>query len=513
MGIDRKGQRCCDHCGRLMAKAVRIHLGAEYCRGCYQTQFVKVACSRCAQTMRGHRLSVEPICSMCERSERTCLRCRRLTPRASKLVEGKPVCPSCAVYFRPELSCEGCGEKSRRIFSSLIDKGAGLDCGDSNAEGSRRLMLCQSCSIRSTHTTCSACRRHRRHVADTLDGKPLCPACAAKPTTHNCPACGELIAGTGLGRCLPCSLRTSASRKALVLRAGLERPWCHDLWDGFAGELIGSKRHLHKASKILAASLPYFQIVECAFEARSSITSEALHASIASPVHRRHLLAYRFFLDALGVQDAKKARDRFNETRRLEEILVRAQNSAYASLLADFVEALRVKGTASRTIRLYAGVAQTFCARSGTTADRAWKPQSILEFLQHTPGAANSLSAFVGFCRRYKGWSVVMPNKQTLGEQVGLGQHAVVRLKKALASVEGRTAESLKLLEVVRVMSAATGLPARALLSANIGAREHSGGIIVLSDEAQIAPGHPLYPYAWQWLRLIGSRFEAAALN
>jgi hypothetical protein len=511
MGIDRKGQRCCDRCGRLMDKAVRIHLGAEYCRACYQTQFVKVACSRCAQSMRGHRLSLEPVCSTCERSERTCLRCRRLTPRASKLVEGKPVCPSCAVYFRPELLCDGCGEKSRRVFSSLIDTAAKLECDDSNGENRKRVMLCQSCSIRSTHATCSVCRRHRRHVADTLGGKPLCAACAAAPTTHNCPACGELIAGTGQGRCLPCTLRASASRKALVLRAGLEHSWCQDLWDEFARRLIGSRQHLHKASKILAASLPYFQVVDGIFEERSEITADALHELIASPVHRRHLLAYRFFLVALGVRNANEVRDQFNEARRLEAILVRAQGRAYAPLLENFVDALRAKGVASRTIRLYTGVAQNFCERSCATAESAWAPQAILEFLQHTPGAASSLSAFVGFCRRYKGWSVRIPDKQTLQMQVGFGQHAVARLKKALSSVEGRSVESLKLMEVVRVMSAATGLASRALLSASIDASEHSGGTIVLSEEAQIAPGHPLYPYARQWLRLIGSRFEVSS--
>ncbi len=459
--------------------------------------------------MRAHRLAVTPICASCERTERTCLRCGRLTPHASKLIDGKPVCPSCAVHFRPELSCEGCGRKSRQIFSALMEQANALDVEDNTTGKSKRAMLCRSCKTRDSHATCSLCRRHRRIAATSLDRKPLCISCAdEKPATHNCPTCGELIAGTGLGKCLSCSLISSAFRRAHILSAGLERPWCRELWEEFAKQLIGSKRHLPKASKVLAASLPYFQAIELAFVESSALTSDALHTEIASPMHRQNLLAYRFLLETVGVQGAKEAREQSNEIRRLNAVMLRVHGKTYASLLEDFVDSLRAKGSATRTIRLYAGAAQTFCERIGAGAETAWRSDAILAFLKHTPGTANSLSAFVGFCRRNKGWDVSMPSKQARREQVGVGQHVVDRLQKALNATKGHRVNDLKLLEVVRVLSAATGLSSRKLLGASIVDTGLADESIMLSVDTKVAPGHPLYPYARQWHLLLKSRLS-----
>lgn len=507
MGTDRKGQRYCDNCGRSFDKAVRVHLGAEYCRSCYTTQFVRAVCTRCGQTMRAHRHTATPVCAPCERAVRTCLRCGRLTPLASKLVDGRPVCPSCAVYFRPELSCEKCGRKSRDVFSSLIRQeisGADEGC---EQEASKPLRLCRSCHNQNTHATCSVCRRYRPVAAHSLERKPLCRACAGdEPATHHCPGCGELTAGSGDGLCLPCSLKSSATRRAHVLGAGLERAWCREIWDAFATQLIGSSGHLHKASKVLTKSLPYFQAIERACEEQSNLSISALHAEIASPVHRKNLLAYRFILETLGSQGAKEARDHSNEIRRLNAILLRACGTTYAPLLEEFVAELRAKGTADRTVRLYAGVAQTFCERIGASSEAAWGPDAILAFLGHTPGAASSLSAFVGFCRRAKNWEVSMPRKQVRREQVGVGQHAVDRLHKALETTKGRRVEDLKLLEVVRVISAATGLSSRELVGAGIVNNDSAEDDITLSADTKVAPGHPLYPYARQWRLLLKSR-------
>lgn len=207
---------------------------------------------------------------------------------------------------------------------------------------------------------------------------------------------------------------------------------------------------------------------------------------------------------ALGPEGAREARDQSNEERRLQAVLERAKGRPYAQLLHDFVDAMRTKGSADRTLRLYAGVAQTFCERAGVDSRSGWGADAVLTFLKHTPGAAASLSPFVGFCRRNRGWEVSMPTKRVRREEVGLGQHAVDRLRRALDSARGRPVDDLKLLEVVRVIAAATGLSHGRLLSVRIpGTTSIDNGSILLAVDAQIEPGHPLHPYAVRWRRLI----------
>lgn len=266
--------------------------------------------------------------------------------------------------------------------------------------------------------------------------------------------------------------------------------------------------------------MPYFQAIELAINDRDKLDSNSLHAAISSPVHRRHLLAYRFLIKTLGEQGAIAAREESNEARRLEAILVRAEGKAYAQLLKDFVDAQRVKGTANRTIRLYAGVAQSFCERADASSDAGWRQGAVLVFLKHTPGAASSLSAFVGFCRRHKGWDVSMPSKQVQRELAGVGQHAEDRLRKALTATLDRPVGDLKLFEVARVIAAATGLSLRNLIGATTVGPEGGDGSIFLAVDAQIVPGHPLHPYAVRWRALLDLRqamaqgvVEAAAPN
>lgn len=231
-----------------------------------------------------------------------------------------------------------------------------------------------------------------------------------------------------------------------------------------------------------------------------------LHSAIDSPVHRQHLLAYRFLVQRIGDDAAQAARDLGNEARRLRVVLDRASGKPYELLLNEFVEALLAKGTAARTLRLYTGVAQTFCERIGADSRSGWEKGAVLVFLQHTPGVAASLSPFVGFCRRQKGWDVSIPSKQVRREMLGAGQHAADRLRKALDLVKGRSVSDLKLLEVVRVISAATGLSSRSLVSAHVAIKEGTGASIRLDADAEIAPGHPLHPYADHWRHLLSLR-------
>lgn len=465
--------------------------------------------------MRAHRHAVAGgMCGACERAERVCLRCGRLTPHAAKLVDGKAVCSGCVGHFNAELKCSICGRMSRRMFSSLLLQQGSESPGherDGDALGCAAaetpMPICQPCRNKATHATCASCRKHRRVARTDADGKPLCRSCAApQPTFHACPSCGEQIAGNGSARCMPCVLLASALLRARVLRAGLEREWCRALWDGFVERLTRSPNPVSKASKRLSASLEYFQLIDNAFERREELTGVSLHQVVSSPMHRRHLLAYRFLLDELGTEGAAEARAESSEVRRLHDVLARAKDRAYESLLKAYIDALRASGAADRTVRMYAGVAQAFCERVAVTPQKVWKPGAVVEFLTHTPGAANSLSRFVTHCRTQLAWDVAMPSKASRGDAKATVTRSVDRVRRALDAVGDRPVDELKLLEVIRVISAATGLPMKQLAAAQISGVPANDARVVLGEDAHIGPGHLLHPYALRWQRLIASR-------
>jgi hypothetical protein len=305
---------------------------------------------------------------------------------------------------------------------------------------------------------------------------------------------------------MPCVLRTAALRRARVLCAGLENEWCRELWNGFVDRLTGPASALSRASKRLSASLEYFQAIDAAFKRREELTSTTLHDALPSPMHRRHLLAYRFLLDELGADGAHQAREQSNEERRLVAVIARAKGRGHESLLMGYIDALQTQGVADRTVRLYASVAHAFCERTAASAQRPWKPAAIQEFLMHTPGAANSLSRFVTHCRTTLGWDVAMPPKAAGSMAKARADRSLDRMRRALASVRDREVDELKLLDVVRVISAATGLPMKQLAAAKTALPPVDGGRVVLGEDACIEPGHLLHPYALRWQRLIASR-------
>jgi hypothetical protein len=255
------------------------------------------------------------------------------------------------------------------------------------------------------------------------------------------------------------------------------------------------------------ASFDYFLLLEKTFQSEKEITSISLHREVASPVHRRHLLAYRFLLDVLGIEKGGNARDHAKEERRLSKVFSRAKGTRYLQILENFVEEIRSQGLAIHTLRLYAAVAQTFCERVGLDASAAWAAEAIEEFLTHSPGSASSLSRFVRYCRERYGWEVCMPAKRSLSVHVMAEKRTRERLRRAIDATDGRQIETLKLTDVARIIAAATGLPLSRLMRApsDDGLLPNFDGVR-LDDDARIYPGHPLHPYAVQWQRLLSTR-------
>ncbi|WP_156924439.1 hypothetical protein [Derxia gummosa] len=289
------------------------------------------------------------------------------------------------------------------------------------------------------------------------------------------------------------------------MAASIEHLWCRELWNDFAHQLIESPGRVNKAAKVLMASIDYFQSLEKLYEDRSLLTTASFHERVSSLEHRRHLLAYRFLLSRLGACGVDNEREKSNEKRRLHAVFARARGRPYAPLLEGYVNALRAGHVSERTIRLYAAVTQKFCESAAVDTTVPCSSGAIAQYLAHSPGSASSLSRFICYCRDVLGWQISMPSKATLAFNDVTAQRSLIGLRNALEAVAGRSVGDLRLVEVVRIISVATGLSKKYLLrSGAVDPLEK--GVVLISKVARIESGHLLYPYAVRWRELIAKR-------
>lgn len=291
----------------------------------------------------------------------------------------------------------------------------------------------------------------------------------------------------------------------MLLAAALEQAWCREFWMGFCQDLLKEEGRVGKAPRILDRALTYFELIDQSFDGIESLSVASLHEAIASAQHRRHLLAYRYVLSRVEGGDVGDARQAAAEDRRLEAILARANGKDYEQILVRYVATLQGERLRPNTVRLYAGVAQAFCERAHVSSSRPFGQAAIHAFLQYTPGAANSLSRFATYCRKTLGWDITMPNKAQLGQGSAQAARSVERLRRVLATMGAKPAEELRLIEVARVIAAATGVTMRSLTSARAASVQADGSIAV-GEAARIEPGHRLYPFARRWQELIETR-------
>lgn len=490
MSVDPKFGRYCDGCGRAIVNAVRIHRGKDYCRSCYQSNFVRAPCAVCQRSMRHHRHSTgEQVCDVCVRSTRTCLRCGRLTPIAGKLVGQSAVCNACAPYFRERRPCTSCG-----CLSSRLSRPAGL-----------KNPICEPCRRRITHASCATCRRYRVVARWTDDDRPKCKDCAPEQqVTHPCPVCGAVVLGGGARRCRGCTNRTAISQHATLVAAGLEGEWSRILWGVFVAEQLSADPDNPRLKQKIEHSAEFFEQLDQRFEALSAVTTESMTGCFDSRFLRKHLLASRFVTEQLDLQDFAACRNSEAERRRYADILARAKNEKYGTLLAAYAEHLAEKRVAMRTARLYLRAAEAFCAHADVGPAAPWREERIIGYLRSAPGQGASLARFVTYCAKELGWDVRVPHKQLWKSASTTMATQVKELRKALRETDNVPSSALTTREVARVLSIALGVPAAQLLRDRDAGKVlvHETGGIEVTDQAILLPADPLHRYAQRWADL-----------
>lgn len=425
MSLDLKGRRFCDGCGRLLSVPHRIDGRDEFCSTCYQREFVVRLCS-CGATARIRRSSSEPVrCRTCAAAERTCVRCDKPVPRAGRRVPGGVVCPSCRPHFTSGRPCEQCGRVSVKLSRRSDDPVC--------------LRVCQHCANECTHATCTFCRRHRKIAGRTAEHHPFCGACGSTgASTHACPSCGVVLAGSGEGRCRSCLNIAGLEREVKLQILSLSRDDCRHWMAGFASWLHGRAPADPGLIADFSRHVPFIERVDSMLDETPRCSAAWLLEHVPVREQREHAQFMKFLEAEQGIVLSPEDKADAVERDRLIAILRAAHGCPYHAALVAFAEHLEAHGCKLRTRRQYLSTAAAFCAFAHVT-DAGWDHAQLERFVTSRPGQRLSLGVFVRFCRQKLTWSVSdVPKPQPTSGASRSGK----RFKELLARIEAAGADA-----------------------------------------------------------------------
>lgn len=439
-----KAAHHCDECGGRMSKAHRIHQGRAICSVCYPRLFKPRPCAKCGSPARVLAQDPEPICRACEKASRTCLRCARPVPRAGLMFNGKPVCPSCAPYFRQAKPCPRCEKPSTRL---------------SRVVGLTDEAVCDACRRKLTCATCSVCGKHRERHALTPEGKPLCKRCASEPNaSHPCPDCGTAVGGSGTNPCMPCQMIRTLRRKADVLVAMYRHPESRRVFLDFVGWVIARKA-TGKALGPLPRYADNLRRIDQALQDGEVLQSRHVTDVLSTEEIRRAGLFAMFLSEQGLLVDSARTRTDSSDVRRIRNSLREAEKGPWANLMRQYADELgsAEKGLRLRTQRIYLRAALEFLRSSGADAARELTPEHVRKFLRSRPGHRASLYLCLTFLTKRTGRSLPLPKKnQRQGRTMKSRADAVVKLLKAMRQAESAHARRAL---AAKLISALYGLP------------------------------------------------------
>lgn len=400
MSIDPKFGRYCDGCGKLISTAHKIHLGSEYCGGCYKRLFQAAACVRCNSLTIAHKNEMEPVCAVCTASMRTCLRCEKPVPRAGLMINERPICPSCVPYFKEPQQCARCERVTSRLSTmpsaGIFEK------------------ICDSCRNRHTHATCSVCRKYRKVGSRLENSAALCTDCVRDSTaTHACPDCKTLLPGLGKSRCRACLNRIAVEREVKLTATLFRQEWVAILWSRFATWMHARSPANPKLLGMIQRHQPFFERIDAGFASAMELTGAVLLQMFGTAALRRHPLPTAFLAEQLDIHVDSSDKEDVAEFSRINELLISAKGEPWCELLHVYHRALMTCEVSLRSVRMYLSSAAHFCA-SAKIGSEAWVGGALERYLDAKPGARNNLSRFVSFCRQTQGWAVHMPAKGIL---------------------------------------------------------------------------------------------------
>lgn len=486
MSYDRKGQRYCDGCGRIIANAHRRYHGDDYCSSCYPRLFVRMPCRLCGELARFHQHvpESERVCGKCERGRRKCLRCGKPLPRAAMRVAGGAVCTSCAYYFAEKKPCPRCGRPSARLSRAPA---LGID-----------EPVCDRCRNRLTHRTCSVCHRYRCVAGTSPDGKPHCAACApGLAAFHACPACGTRVPGAGHGRCLACLNRERITRETDLQKLALSQDWTRDLYVGFGEWLVAEHPSDRRLLSTLTRHFGFFETVDTGCRSLVEVASGFLLDRFGVAGLRSHALPMRYLGERHGIaiEGAKKA-DHV-ERQRIHAIVQQSGKDPWGAVLERYDQWMVQKRVAVRTRRLYLSTAANFCRTEGLDATGRYTSAQVLHFLKRHPGLRANLFRWVAFGREALGCVPDIPPAKRRKRRPRTARDLALLLSKVEAA--GPEHASLAVLE--RAIAKAFGFSVAAFRGCEWLFEERDKGVWLCCDGERLRVPSALVPAVQAWAR------------
>lgn len=443
--------RYCDECGRTIKKAHRVFENKDYCSVCYPRVFISKACIRCGRSARVHRLSSEsPLCSKCVRIGRVCVRCEKPIIKAGMISGGKPVCPSCVLHFKEVVPCASCAVPSARLSAM---PSAGI-----------YEKICDSCRNKVTHKTCSICRKYRKVVGITVDGKPYCQACTpGKSVAHLCPDCGIEVPGNGASKCRVCLNRIRLFKEVELNELMLTREWTKMLYRQFAQWIFERQPQSSNLINVYRSHQIFFERIDAQFHQLANLTGPAILEVFGTSDLRKHLLATQFLTEALALKITPKEKTEYADLERIRNKLLESRKSTWGKTLEQFALWLEDSRVPVRTRRLYLTTAETFC-KFVKLNDKPWSDDELYQFLRAKPGLRANLFKFVGYCRHAYGWNITMPPRGRSHTKVNALPKTIPKLQMLLQKVAKEGLNQVDKGTLARIIAISLGFPLKIVL-------------------------------------------------
>lgn len=460
----------CAECGQRVKRATRAHRGRRFCATCYARLFKPRPCSRCGETTRALSQEPEPLCRACAKADRVCARCGRPAPELGLIFEGRPVCPSCAPYFREAKPCSRCGKPSTKL-SRII--------------GLTEEPVCDACRRHFLNATCSVCGKHRERFAITAEGKPLCKRCAAAPdATHQCPDCGATVGGPGQAPCMACQLARSLRRKSALLVGTIANIESRKVFAEFVEWLIKRKK-TNVGLQGLVRYAGYFQRIDNAVRDGEALEARHVTAALSTDEIRRAGLLAMYLADRGLLVDSAEVRAERSELRRIASILVEADGRPWGKLVREFAAELEAAEgpLRPRTRRYYLRAAVGFLEHSRASDVRDIKGDHVRRYLNARPGQRASLCSWLTFLHAKTGLDLPRGRKKSrTGATVNKTAKTVAALIKA---TRGATSNRHRAALVAKLISVLFGVPLKLVLKMEVSNVECSAARVRINVNGQ----------------------------
>lgn len=251
--------------------------------------------------------------------------------------------------------------------------------------------------------TCRICRRYRPLMAD----RRVCFPCSVG-TSHTCPICLQVIAGSGQAPCYACSQRRRSERQIAEEAATIPHPWLAELFTDFCegGEI---PLDTGVANGRIARAADACRRIATTVTNPESLTTDTLHAALGAEDLRcvAPLIAYMAEVGALHWDRARL--QTLIEIDRVEAILDAHRDSPHASLLRGYRDHLASRDRKPITQRtaLTAALALLATIRDAPLVDLG--PSHVAKTLRTSPGHRAALQGFLSFVASQGGPKLTLP--------------------------------------------------------------------------------------------------------